>query len=65
MTFHRKDLNRVSLTNTGYERLKPFFNAWNVKDLASIPRAKDKMVVNQGNRSCSATILITHVYIIS
>ena len=64
VTFHRENLNLILFAGIRNELLKPILNAWNIKDFTPVPRAKDKVVVDQGNRGFGATILITHVYII-
>ena len=37
---------------------------FDIKDLTPVPRAKDKVGVDQGTRGFGTIILITHVYII-
>ena len=65
MALHSEDLNAVFLASSGNQLLEPLLDTWNVKDLAPVPRIKDKVAVDQGNRGLGTTILILHVYFIS
>ena len=64
MALHSEDLNGIFATNFRHKLFETFFKAMDEKDLAPVPRTKDKVSVDQGNRGFSTTILILHVYFI-
>ena len=58
MALHRKDFDIEFLARLLREFLETVFHMWDVENLAPIPRAKDEMVVDEGDGGSRPEIFI-------